>query len=261
MSTIEIGSQIIAEDLSKLGVKRGSHVAIGGRNSLNWVLTFFAIQKLGAIAMLMNFNLTIDEIIRMSHSADITHLCYGKMNAITDEEQFKTTVTGEDSFIDHMYDIGNHIDFFARRNEYEVIKDKHRSKVEADDVAVMIFTSGSTGNPKAVMLSAANIINSAKTRAEDLHLSSDDIDCMVSPIPDDFYGEIVGAAVLMKEDCTFDEESAREYVKKRLAKFKWPEHYVVYKKFPQLSNGKVDGVSLKKDFIERVKEKRYEKSN
>ena len=74
---IEIGSQIIAEDLSKLGVKRGSHVAIGGRNSLNWVLTFFAVQKLGAIAMLMNFNLTVDEIIRMSHSADITHLCYG----------------------------------------------------------------------------------------------------------------------------------------------------------------------------------------
>ena len=179
---IEIGSQIIAEDLSKLGVKRGSHVAIGGRNSLNWVLTFFAVQKLGAIAMLMNFNLTIDEIIRMSHSADITHLCYGKMNAVTDEEQFKAAVTGEDSLINCMYDIGNHIDFFARKNEYESIKDKHRINVEAEDVAVMIFTSGSTGNPKAVMLSAANIITAAKTRAEDLHLSSNDIDCMVSPM-------------------------------------------------------------------------------
>ncbi len=61
---IEIYSQIIAEDLSKQGVKKGTHVAICGANSANWIFTFYAIQKLGGIAQLLNFSLTIDEIIK-----------------------------------------------------------------------------------------------------------------------------------------------------------------------------------------------------
>ena len=47
---IERASQIIAEDLARLGVGTGSHVGICGGNSVNWVLTFYATQKLGAIA-------------------------------------------------------------------------------------------------------------------------------------------------------------------------------------------------------------------
>lgn len=72
---------------------------------------------------------------------------------------------------------------------------------------------------------------------------------------DDYYGEIVGAALVMKEGCAFDEEAVREHVKTRLAKFKWPEHYVVYEQFPLLTNGKIDGVSLKKDFIKKIIER------
>ncbi|HCS00400.1 MAG TPA: hypothetical protein DIS68_06295, partial [Lachnospiraceae bacterium] len=47
---IDKASQIIAEDLARLGVVRGTHVGICGSNSINWILTFFALQKLGALA-------------------------------------------------------------------------------------------------------------------------------------------------------------------------------------------------------------------
>lgn len=179
---IEIGSQIIADDLSKLGVKKGTHVGICGRNSLNWVLTFFAIQKLGAIAMLLNFNLTKEEIIKLSHSADITHLCFGQMNAVLNDEDFFNSISGDSSLINVLYDITNNVDFLNRASEYETIKDKFRQKVESDDIAVMIFTSGSTGSPKAVMLSAQNVLTAAKRTAKDLYLTNKDINCMISPM-------------------------------------------------------------------------------
>lgn len=68
-SEIEICATIIAEDLSRLGVTSGSRVGICAVNSANWILTFFAIQKLVAIAVLMNFNLNISEIVTTSKSA------------------------------------------------------------------------------------------------------------------------------------------------------------------------------------------------
>lgn len=47
---VDIASGIIAKDLSELGVKKGTHVGLCGMNSASWIFTFFAIQRLGAIA-------------------------------------------------------------------------------------------------------------------------------------------------------------------------------------------------------------------
>lgn len=66
-------SQIIADDLSRLGVRKGSHVGIMGRNSINWIFTFFAVQKLGGIVVLLNFSQKAGEIVLSSQIGDITH--------------------------------------------------------------------------------------------------------------------------------------------------------------------------------------------
>lgn len=68
---IDRASQIIAGDLSRLGVKTGTHVGLCGSNSVNWVMTFYAIQKLGAIAMLMNPGLSVSEIGQVCTLGDI----------------------------------------------------------------------------------------------------------------------------------------------------------------------------------------------
>lgn len=54
---IEESSQIIANDLEKLRIGKRTHAALCGANSINWVLTFYALQKLGAIVILLNSNL------------------------------------------------------------------------------------------------------------------------------------------------------------------------------------------------------------
>lgn len=81
---IEICATIIAEDLSRFGVTSGSRVGICSINSANRILTFFAIQKLEAIAVLINFNLQISEIVTTSKIGDVDFLCYGDLPEMTD---------------------------------------------------------------------------------------------------------------------------------------------------------------------------------
>ncbi len=179
---IDIGSQIIAEDLRKMGVKKGSHVAISGANSVNWILTFFAVQKLGAIACLVNFNLGVHEIITLSNIGDITHFCCGEMPAAADFEAFSKEISGEDSLIEYVYDIRNSVNIKDRFDEYTHIPAEFGTPVFPDDLAVMIFTSGSTGKPKGVLLSAFNILNASNTHMKSIHQNENDRVCLILPL-------------------------------------------------------------------------------
>ena len=179
---IEKYSQIIAEDLSKQGVKKGSHVALCGMNSANWVFTFYAIQKLGAIAQLLSFSLPLEEISKFAKAGDITHFCYGEMPLVTDEENFIKAITSNDSSIKNVYSIKNSVDFSQRVNEYEKLIGKFENKIEADDPCVMIFTSGSTGMPKGVLLSAFNMLNSSCLIRESVRITKEDKACLILPL-------------------------------------------------------------------------------
>ncbi len=179
---IDIASQIIAEDLRKMGVKKGSHVAVSGANSVNWILTFFAVQKLGAIACLVNFNLGKQELITLSKIGDVTHLCCGEMPAAKDFEEFAKDISGEDSAIDYVYDIRNSVNIKERFDEYMHIPADFAIPVIPDDLAVMIFTSGSTGKPKGVLLSAFNILNASNTHMNSIHQDENDRVCLILPL-------------------------------------------------------------------------------
>ena len=177
---IEKASQIIALDLSKTGVKKGTHVGICGVNSINWVFAFFAIQKLGGIAVLMNYGLKPEEIKKLSKIGDITHLCCGIIPGVSGYEEYVSAVTGEGSVISETFDIGA-VDFTARYDEYDAIKDKFGEVYNADDAGLIIFTSGSTGTPKAVLSSPHNMLDCLAPIIKDVKMSSDDRNCAFLP--------------------------------------------------------------------------------
>lgn len=180
---IDIYSQIIAEGLSAKGVKQGTHVAICGINSVNWVLTFFATQKLGAITQLLNFNMCASEVATVAKIADITHFCYGAMPEMKDEAAFIYEIKSTDCPLKEYISIKNdRQDIRERRGEYKAIQHKFADHVEADDPCVMIFTSGSTGRPKGGLLSAYNILNAANTNYKDQTLTAEDRTCLILPL-------------------------------------------------------------------------------
>ncbi len=175
-------SQIVADDLAKAGVKKGSHVGICSPNSINWIVTFFAIQKLGAIALLVNYGLKPDEVATLAEIGDITHLCYGAIPGLTDFKIYAAALLGGKSAINYMYDIGTEIDFVKRLAEYDAVKDKYSELYHSDDPSVVIFTSGSTGKPKAVLSSSFNLLNSVKAISAECKFTSEDRCCAFLPL-------------------------------------------------------------------------------
>ena len=175
-------SQIVADDLAKAGVKKGSHVGICSPNSINWIVTFFAVQKLGAIALLVNYGLKPDEIATLAEIGDITHLCYGAIPGLTDFGVFSAALLQGGSAVTYMYDIGMDRDFTERLSEYDAIKEKYGEAFHSDDPSVVIFTSGSTGKPKAVLSSSFNLLNSVKAISAECNFTKADKACAFLPL-------------------------------------------------------------------------------
>ena len=176
---IDRGASAVASELRDLGVRSRTHVALCGTNSVNWILTFYAIQKLGAIAVLLNPQLTAREIADLSRLGDITHFCFGDMPSVSDEGQFIRQITDPDSsLLRTVFDVRDSVDLMGRPLKAPA----EAGRVMPDDVCVMIFTSGSTGTPKGVLLSAYNLLNSSYYCVDNLRMTEDDRLCAILPM-------------------------------------------------------------------------------
>ena len=177
-------SQIIADDLNKLGIKKGSHVGICGANSVNWVLTYYAVQKLGAIAMLINPTLQAVEIGQIVSLGDISVLCYGNLREMKDNKDTFLDVVKQssDGKLQSFYAIDKTKDFDQRKAEYDLLVGKYEADSDYDMPCTVIFTSGSTGRPKGVILSPYNLLNNASIQLETQLLSSDDKNLLILPL-------------------------------------------------------------------------------
>lgn len=172
-------SNVMAERLYLQRVAFGDHVGLCAVNSVDWVVAFFAIQKMGAMAMLINPKLQAAEIVALRERADIRVLCTDR----TDE-------LGE-----RVVDIRGATD----RN-----KDTSRAiwapeLGDADDPSVVIFTSGSTGRPKGVMLSAYNVFCGARRFVGPMRITANDIGCQTLPFFH-IYGLVAGLFAFLLND-------------------------------------------------------------
>ena len=174
-------AQVIAVDLYGLGVRKGTHVAICATNSANWIFTFYALQKLGALVCLLNFNLGAVEIRRLASAGDVTHLCYSKLPQMDDEETFLNEIKEDGCPIVQTFNIDKSISFYDRLWECDPTDRSYEARVETDDACTMVYTSGSTGKPKGVLLSAYNILNASCSNVASLRLTADDKACVMLP--------------------------------------------------------------------------------
>ena len=181
---LDKASDMIAEDLINLGAKKGSHIAICGANSLNWIATFYAIQKIGGMAILVNPLLKASEICFLSHAGDIEFFCHGIGPWLKDDPEafLKELINPEKSQIKKLYNITKPIDIINK--EVSIIVKNFLASIEVrnDDPCVMIFTSGSTGVPKGVLLSSYNMLTAAKCGHEVIASYDNDVMCLVLPL-------------------------------------------------------------------------------
>ena len=173
-----------ADELISLGVRPGEHIGLWSFNSLNWVAAFFAIVKVGAVAVLPNYSLPAADVEDQLRRADVSILIFGNNLAMKRDASAAARIA-------QTLQLRALIDLRAPENEFFA---RSRRPVENDielycrvssdrpaRSAFIIFTTGTTSAPKAVQLHQRGLL----ANAEDLALRTESIsgDCICIGLP------------------------------------------------------------------------------
>lgn len=96
---------------------------------------------------------------------------------------------------------------------------------------------------------------------EFLHTMQGVKDVQVVGIPDDKYGELVGAFIIKEENSDLKEEDVRDYAISKIARYKVPKHVFFVEEFPLTASGKVQKFKLKELSLELLKQKKEEEED
>lgn len=155
----ELDSEVnrVAHALADRGVSAGQRVAIYSHNSYEFVVAYFALARLAAISVPVNFNFTADEVEYVLRDSGSTVVI--AENALIKTVQ-KAIATGELDVpllisVGHTDDAG-WLDFA----ELTVHPDASDAEVEVgdDDPIQLLYTSGTTSAPKGAVMTNRNLI-------------------------------------------------------------------------------------------------------
>ena len=156
----------VAAGLARLGLRPGERVCLHLANRPEFVLAYYACQKLGATPVALNVTYVRDElryIIRDSEAA-----------AILSGPPFSTQLpeAGETPSVRVRVGTGD-----PGAATFEALPaDPPVRAVDADreDVAAILYTSATTGRPKGVMLTHANVVSNTNATVHHLRMTRDD---------------------------------------------------------------------------------------
>jgi fatty-acyl-CoA synthase len=77
-------------------------------------------------------------------------------------------------------------------------------------------------------------------------------DVQVVGVPDEKYGEVVGAFVRRKADADLTEEDVQEYARARIARYKAPKHVFFIDEYPMTASGKIQKYKLREMAAEEL---------
>ena len=180
-------ANILANRLVNDGIGHSDRVVLFMENRPNYVISLLALNKIGAIGVLINTSLTGAPLIHCINSSDSKKCIVGDelsapLEGVLDEINIKNK---EDIY--WVKDVGGKCPDWA--SDLDVLLDNSKKDnlqetnlVTAKDTAFFIFTSGTTGVPKAALFPNTKIIAASTniTRAG-YRLNHDD--CMYNCLP------------------------------------------------------------------------------
>ncbi|MCD6332945.1 MAG: acyl--CoA ligase, partial [Bacteroidales bacterium] len=184
----------LAEWLVNRGVVGGDRVVILLENSLEYVVSYYGILKVGAIAVPLSTDLKPDGLQPLLDELEAKVL----ISSFRFERLLKAVSLGLDAAVDLVikqakltWDEVTVFSWSDIINGENPVSSGLVNNQLPSDIASIIYTSGSTGKPKGVMLTHKNIVSNVQSICAYLHLSDQDIQMVVLPF---FY--VMGKSLL-----------------------------------------------------------------
>ena len=161
----------LSAGLKSIGIKKTNHVLIRLPNSLEFVFSFLALVKLGAIPVLQNSLLGSSEVAYVQkHSDAVAAITLNEIaepiRVLRDDFRVGIIVARGASSGDYSFEsLLNH----------DGVGDEITAKTNSNDKAFMVYTSGTTGNPKGIVHAHRWIVAQGDTNKLRIPPKPDDI--------------------------------------------------------------------------------------
>ena len=178
--------------LEHAGVKKGDKVALVGRNSSNWAISFFGILSYGAVAIPILHEFKPDNIHHIVNHSEAKVVLAGLNNWENMNEQMMPDVRlfmllDDFSILGskdrEIYTVRDRInEYFGKKYPRSFTPDDiNYHKEEPDELAVLNYTSGTTSFSKGVMIPYRSLWSNTKFAADNLPFihPGDNIVCML----------------------------------------------------------------------------------
>ncbi|RMG49591.1 MAG: long-chain fatty acid--CoA ligase [Acidobacteria bacterium] len=162
-------SRILAARLRELGVRRGDRVAIYMPNSPEFVLSYYAVEGLGAVAV------TLSALLKRREIAEEITDCGARLLITTRELVEHVPDATELPHLQHIITAGGaegqHIPLESLLDGAERVE---WISLSPDDEAAILYTSGTTGYPKGAVLTHGNVTSNVAATVRYTGMTSDD---------------------------------------------------------------------------------------
>jgi len=164
----------VAGGLIGLGIKSGDRVCIYLDNSCEFLIAYFAVWRISAVAVPVNRVLREGEVSYYVNNS-------GAVAIITDHEGagLVEKISGMTPGIKHVIEVSGEGKWHGLGAEEPRISPKN---CKFDTLCQIQYTSGTTGNPKGAMLTHGNWIASMYAECEALSLVKDDVYLGIYPM-------------------------------------------------------------------------------
>lgn len=247
LSFLELDRRVnqLASSLLKLGIEKGDRVVLYMPNTLEFVLSYFAVLRIEAIVVPVNAKLTAPEVeYILEHSeakALIAHQAiYNELQPLVSSNDLLWIKTGNDEngwlSFERLMEKGNTSPIPCTLRE--------------DDDATILYTSGTTGRPKGVLFTYRNILTVATMMALETKMDKQSRILHLMPLSHSaplhlFFvaGMYVGATHILSP--TFTPEALLELTSKHQIThfFGAPVAYLLTAKHPEIQTYNLSSVS------------------
>lgn len=161
----------LCNEFIALGLQ-GKRIAIIGKNSFEWVLSYLTAATVG-IAVPLDKEIHPEDAKAFMESAECEAVCYGSSYADNIQTLLSENVKAFPfTEIMNMSSPINPIDYLAVDN----------IKIEKDEMRILIFTSGTTGSAKGVCLSQYNLCSNIHSTVSVVRIRQNDTTLSILPL-------------------------------------------------------------------------------
>ena len=175
-------SNQVANRLLNAGVKKGDRVVLLFQNCPEFCVSYFAILKIGAIAVVLDFRLSPAEMEPIFQETEVTGVLTSVRQKVFIDRVRKMVPT-----LQHIVVTGAEGEDIRDWHSYEEIIEKESSDkisipLQEEDESLYLYTSGTTGRSKGVVLTNDHLTYFPETMHHALPISEQDTFGLVLPI-------------------------------------------------------------------------------